>query len=215
MTEEYLILGAGGHAKSVVEAIEKSGNVIIGFTDQNMEKGSVCCGYSVLGNDDVLSGLYQKGIRSAAMGIGHVGNPSVRNKVFRAAQRIGFAFPNIVHPSAVLTKRIVCGTGTQFLANCVVNTEARIGDLCIINTAAVVEHEVQIGDGVHIAPHATVLGQAKIGDNTFIGAGSVILPGIRIGKNCIIGAGSVVLRDVEDYSVVAGNPGRLLRRVTT
>lgn len=215
VAEQYIILGAGGHAKPVVEALEKSGNRIAGFTDQSAQQGEMCCGYPILGKDEVLFSIYSRGVRNAAVGIGHVGNASVRNRVYREAVQIGFVFPNIVHPASVLSDRMICGNGIQFLANCVVNAEAEIGSLCIINTGAVVEHEAKLGDGVHVAPRAVVLGQASVGDNTFVGAGSVILQGVHVGKNCIIGAGSVVLHDVEDDSVIVGNPGQLLRRRIT
>lgn len=52
--------------------------------------------------------------------------------------------------------------------------------------------------------------KVTIGENSFIGAGAIVLPGTTIGKNCIIGAGSVVKGIVEDYSIVAGNPCRVI-----
>ena len=212
MAEEYVILGAGGHARVVLDALELNKKEIIGLTDHDLQPGDRCKGYEILGTDDVLGDLYKNGIRCAAMGIGHVGEPAVRNHVYQIAQEIGFVFPNIIHPTALQANSVIVGTGNLFLANSVVNDEAKIGNLCIINTSAVIEHEVIIGDGVHIAPNATILGRAQIGSNTFIGAGSVILQGVHVGADCIIGAGSIVLHDVEDHCVVVGNPGRILRR---
>lgn len=210
--EKYIVIGAGGHAKVVLDVLKLNKKNIAGLTDPNVLKGELCMGYSILGNDDELPGLYEKGICHAVMGIGHVGYPAVRNKVYKIAKQIGYEFSNCIHPTAVIAETVQLGEGNLLAAGVVINADACIGDLSIINTSAVIEHEVQIGNGVHIAPHATVLGQAVIGDNSFIGAGSVILQGVHIGKNCIIGAGSIVLRDVEDDCVVVGNPGRVLKR---
>ena len=52
-----------------------------------------------------------------------------------------------------------------------------------------------------------------IGDGAWIGAGAIILPGITIGKYAVIGAGSVVTKDVPDYTVAAGNPCHILRKI--
>lgn len=212
MDKRYVILGAGGHARVVIDALLQSGREVYGLTDRILEPGSICLGCRVLGDDSVLESLHKDGLMFAAMGIGHVGYPAVRNRVFRFAAEKGFTLPNVVHPKAVLAASVVTGCGNYFGAGSIVNAEAAMGDLCIINTRAVVEHEVRLGDGVHVAPGATVLGQASVGDNTLIGAGSVILQGVHIGKNCLIGAGSIVLGDVEDDCTVVGNPGRIVKR---
>lgn len=212
MEEKYVVLGAGGHAKVVLDILRLNQKEICGLTDAGFQDGNVCMGYSVLGTDDVLDELFHRGINNAVMGIGHVGNVKIRNKVYNDAKKIGYVFPNIMHPHAVLAKTIQMGEGNLFAAQCVVNPEVMIGNLCIVNTGAIVEHECMIGNGVHIAPNATILGAATIGNNTFIGAGSVVLQGIHIGSDCIIGAGSVVIRDVDDNSVIVGSPGRLLKR---
>lgn len=210
--QQYVIIGAGGHAKVVLDLLRKKGKTVVGLTDATLDIGQKCLDAEVLGNDDILQGLYQKGVCWAAMGIGHVGMPAIRNKVYHKTKELGYIFPILVHPSAVVSESAEIGEGTMIGAQSVVNPETRIGELCIINTAAVVEHEAVIENGVHIAPHATVLGAANIGENTFVGAGSVILQGIKIGANCIIGAGSVVLHDVPDNCVVVGVPGNIIKR---
>lgn len=209
---KYIILGAGGHAKIALDILKLNNKNICGLTDANVPKGEFCMGYPVLGNDEELPLLYEKGVCHAVMGIGHVGYPNIRNKIYQNTQKLGFSFPNVIHPTAVIAESVVMGNGSLFAAQATVNADAKIGNLCIVNTLAVIEHEVILGNGVHVAPHATVLGQAVIGENTFVGAGSVILQGVNIGKNCIIGAGSIVLHDIEDDCVVVGNPAKLLKR---
>lgn len=212
MEEKYVVLGAGGHAKIVLDILKLNHREICGLTDAGFQEGFTCMGYPVLGTDKVLSDLYQKGIKNAVMGIGHVGNPKIRNQLYEEVKQIGYVFPNVIHPKTVLAETVQVGEGNLFAAQCVLNSEVVIGNLCIINTASVVEHEVIIGNGVHVAPHATILGGAQIGDNTFVGAGSVIFQGVHIGSNCVIGAGSIVRKNVENNCVIVGNPGRLLKR---
>lgn len=212
MDDKFVVLGAGGHAKIILDILTLNQKIISGLTDAVMHSGDMCMGFPVLGNDDILSELYSKGTRSAAIGIGHVGNPEIRNRVYEVAKKIGFSFPNVIHPMTYIANTVHMGEGNMFGAYCTVNPDTNIGDVCIINTGSVIEHEVIIGNGVHIAPHATVLGASHIGDNTFVGAGSVILQGVHIGDNCIIGAGSIVLKDVKDNSVIVGNPGRFVKR---
>ena len=212
MEDGYVIIGAGGHAKIVLDILKLNRLKICGLTDATLNPGDTCLGFPILGNDEILSELYSKGVRKAVIGIGHVGYPEVRNNLYYTVKQLDFSFPNVIHPTAIIADTVKMGNGNLLGANCTVNPDSNIGDLCIINTGAILEHDVKIGNGVHIAPHATVLGMAQIEDNTFVGAGSVILQGIHIGTNCIIGAGSIVIEDVENDSVVVGNPGRLIKR---
>ena len=212
MKEKYIVLGAGGHAKVALDILKLNKKNIYGLTDANILKDSMCMGYPIIGTDEELERLIKSGVKNAVMGIGHVGDVTIRDRVYLYAKQLGFEFPNIIHPRAIVAENVMLGKGNLISAQAILNPEACIGTLCIINTASVIEHDVCIGDGVHVAPHATVLGMVNIGDNSFIGAGSVILQGVTVGRNCIIGAGTVVLNDVPDNSVVVGNPGIVRKR---
>jgi sugar O-acyltransferase (sialic acid O-acetyltransferase NeuD family) len=119
--------------------------------------------------------------------------------------------PVVVHPSAFVAPDGLLGRGTQVLAQSAVCAEARLGEACIINTLAGVDHDCVLGDGVHIGPGATLCGAVSVGDFTLIAAGAVVLPRIRIGRNVLVGAGAVVTKDVPDDVVVYGNPARIRR----
>ncbi len=207
--EKYIVLGAGGHAKIVLDILESGGKEIAGLTDA-VQTGK-CLGYPILGPDSILEELKEQGINCAAMGIGNVGKPAIRDKVYNYAKELGFAFPNVIHPTSIVSASAHLEEGIVAAAGSVINPDARIGSLAIINTGAVVEHEVTLGYGVHVAPNATVLGAASVGDNTFCGAGSVILPMVHVGKNVIIGAGAVIREDVPDDSVIVGIPGHIIK----
>ena len=210
--KKIVVIGAGGHSKVVLDILEKMEYEIVGLTDPSVARDTLCLGYPILGDDSKLDELFEQGVIYAAIGIGHVGFPKIRNKVFASAKEKGFYFPQLVHISAVVARTANIGDGTIIASQSVINPDAQIGCACILNTACVVEHEVVIADGVHIAPHATVLGNASIDENSFVGAGSVVLQGVHVGKNCIIGAGSVVLHDVPDNVVVVGCPARVVKR---
>ena len=118
------------------------------------------------------------------------------------------------HPTAFIADSVEIGEGSQLLANSSVAVESKIGRECIINTAAIVDHESQIDDGVHICPGAHLPGCVRIGACSTIGTGAVILPRIVIGEGVVVGAGSVVIENVAPYSVIVGNPGRVIREIT-
>lgn len=70
-----------------------------------------------------------------------------------------------------------------------------------------------IGEGSFLAAHCPVRGPrpVTIGNYVWMGFGVTVLPGVSIGDGCIIGAGSVVTKDISPYSIVAGNPARVIR----
>lgn len=208
--EQYVVLGAGGHAKVVIDILQLTNKEIYGLVDKN--NNGMCMNYHIVGSDDLLPEIYKQGICNASMGIGHIGDVTIRNHVYQIAKEIGFKFPTIIHPSAILSDSAILNEGVLCNAGGIVNAGARIGALCILNTSSIVEHDSVIGYGVHLGPNATVLGGASVGDNTFIGAGSIVLQGVHVGSNCTIGAGTVVLHDIPDDVVVVGTPGNIIRR---
>jgi putative colanic acid biosynthesis acetyltransferase WcaB len=90
--------------------------------------------------------------------------------------------------------------------NLVVNRHTIIGDNCMLR------HSITLGNKGIIAP---ALDCPIIGNNVNIGAHACILGNIHIGDNVIIGAGSIVTKDVPANTVVAGNPARIIRTITT
>ena len=172
--EDIVLLGCGGHARSVTDSIEQSGRFhIAGFVDKNMDSNFSYRNHKVIGNDDDLQKIYDSGIHYAFVGIAYLGKSDIRDRLYRRLKEIGYILPIIMDCSAVVA-------------------------MAIINTAAIVEHDCQIGRFCHIAVSSTICGGANIGSNTLIGANATIIQSVNIGKNCIIGAGSVVRKDIED-----------------
>jgi sugar O-acyltransferase (sialic acid O-acetyltransferase NeuD family) len=117
--------------------------------------------------------------------------------------------PPLVHPTALVpTGNVAIGPGSVVLPRVVVHPQTRIGQACILNTGAIVEHDCTLADGVHISPGAILTGGVDVGELAWIGAGAVVLPGRRIAAGAIVGAGAVVTRDVGPGVTVVGNPAR-------
>ncbi len=201
MKEKIILLGCGGHAKSVADAIEAAGQYAIeGFVDNAGQEGMGYRGYKVIGCDRDLKDIYRSGIQAACVCVGFLGQGQgqVRNKLYEQLKNTGYKLPAIIDPNAALALDAEIGEGTFIGKYAVVNANAVVGKMAIINTAAAVEHDCVIGEFSHIAVGGIVCGSVYIGKEVLIGANATILQGITIGDGAIIGAGSIVSRNVEE-----------------
>lgn len=207
--EKIILLGGGGHCKSVIDSI-RSLNLydIYGIIDIEKNIGQTVCDINVIDCDKNLSKYKDMGIKKAFITIGSVGNPQLRIKLYNLALNIGFEFPVIVDKTAIISKSAHIAQGTFIGKGAIINAESSIGENCIVNTGSIIEHDCTIGDFVHISPGATVCGGAVIGNNTHIGANSTVLQYKKIGNDSIIGAGSIVTKDVKSNITAYGNPCR-------
>jgi sugar O-acyltransferase (sialic acid O-acetyltransferase NeuD family) len=142
-----------------------------------------------------------------------IANPHgrVRLKFQKSLTDLGLMPVSVIHPSAIIAENATIGLGVQIMAGAVIQAEAKIGDQCIINTNASVDHEDILEDGVEIGPGATLCGCVQVGANGWIAAGAVVLPRLRIGHDSIVGAGSLVTKDVRPNVVVYGSPAKEVR----
>jgi sugar O-acyltransferase (sialic acid O-acetyltransferase NeuD family) len=194
------ILGAGGHAKIVIEACRSSGGQVVALFDDDPS----LTGLEVLGVP--VEGPIEAAPRSAASLHIAVGDNPIRSKIARDVP--DELCPAVVHASAQISPSSSIGPGTLICAGAVVQSSATIGRHVIVNSLALVEHDVDIGDFCHIAPGVRLGGEVRIGAGALIGIGAVVLPGLSIGQGALVGAGAVVIQDVRPSEVVAGNPAR-------
>lgn len=208
-----LLLGSGGHAKVVIEIFQKNDDIdIVGLIDKDPANiGKQVLGVPVIGTDAQLTDLFQSGVDHALVAVGGTGDNFLRLKLFDRLKKIGFQFVNAIHPSAIISKATVFGSGNTVMAGCIINAGAAIGDNAIVNTGSIIEHDCRIGSHVHIAPRAVIAGGVVIGELTHVGMGAVVIQGRKIGRNALIGAGTVIIEDVPDNAVVVGNPGRIIK----
>ena len=205
--EKIILLGGGGHCKSIIDTIQTSKLYeIIGIIDLQQNIGQYINGIEVLDCDENLMKYKKSGVENAFISIGSIGNVSVRRKLYDLAKKTGFNIPKIVDKSAIVAKDTKILEGTFVGKGAIINTKSIIGSNCIINSGSIVEHDCSIGDFVHIASGATLCGGVQVGKNTHIGANSTVIQYKTIGENVIIGAGSVVTKDIRSDVKAYGNP---------
>lgn len=206
--EKIIVLGGGGHAESLVDAIESQRKYeVAGYVINEKADIKTARKYPIIGTDDDLEKIFQNGIRNAALGIGYLGRSSVREKLWNILKRIGYYLPVICDPSAILARDVKLGEGSFVGKRTVLNARVSIGKGCIINTGAIVEHDCCVNEFSHISVGAILCGGVKVGKAAFVGANSTIIQEVNIGMNTIIGAGSVVVGNVPDNSRVVGLGG--------
>ncbi len=209
--KKIVLIGGGGHCKVVISIIKKLGNFEIAGIVDNYKAGSFISGIKVIGTDDDLKDIYQSGIHDALITVGSTKDNTKRYTLFNMAREIGYNFPVIISPEAVVDKTIRIDEGTVIMPGSIINIDSSIGKNCIINTGAIIEHDCKIGNHCHIAPGVHISGAVNIDELSFIGIGVTIIQGITIGKNVIIGAGSVAIKDIPENVIAVGNPAKIVK----
>jgi sugar O-acyltransferase (sialic acid O-acetyltransferase NeuD family) len=208
MSMSVIILGAGGHAKVLIEIVRHQAS-IKGISDPIVKQSSLM-GVPIIGNDQVIFGMRPEEIR-LVNGVGTSRTTSRRKRLFEFYKASGYSFLSLIHSSAIISSEAILAEGVQLMAGSVIQPSCEIGCNTIVNTKASVDHDCKVGAHVHLAPGTTLCGGISVGSGTLVGAGATILPGIRIGENCIIGAGALVTKDVPDGVKVMGIPARMVR----
>lgn len=207
--EKIFIFGASGHAKVVIDIVERQGGYEIAFLidDDPALKGKEIFGYRVFGNcEDLLQSKETHGITGCVVAIG---NNAVRERLDRRLRAEGFCPVSVVHPSALISRGASIGEGSAVMAGAVINADARIGRGVIVNTGATIDHDCVVEDFVHIAPGVKLCGNVRVGERALIGVGTAVISNIIIGKDVTVGAGSTVIRDVRDGLTVMGSPAQI------
>lgn len=198
--EDILLVGYGGHAKSVADCIECGKDFhIVGYTDSEKKYSP----YPYLGTDDILIQYYNRGVHNAVICVGYLGKGTLRESLYRQLKQIGFRFPVVADPSAIISKSAIIGEGTFVGKGVIINAGASIGKLCIINSAAVIEHDCVIDDFSHISVGTILCGQVRVGKSAFVGANATVIQGQEILPYQIVGAGVTIRGAYMDNRVKA------------
>ena len=210
--QNIVIVGSSGHAKVIIDIIEKEGKFnIVGLLDAFKEIGESAFGYKILGEEKNLPELIKK---YQLLGcIIAIGDNWIRSIVKNKIQAIdaSFEFVSSIHPSATIARGVTIGSGTVIMAGAVVNSNSSIGDFCIINTNASIDHDSNMSDFSSVAPGVTTGGNISIGKFSAVSLGANVIHGIKIGKHSVIGSGSTVLTNIDDYVVAYGTPAKIIR----
>ena len=191
MSQNILILlGGGGHCKSVIDVAESAGYKILGILDKRKLVGTRILDYEIIGTDDDIPQYVDK--VSFVITVGQIKSPAIRQKLDGLVKHAGGKLATIVACDAYVSKYATVGEGTVVMHKAFVNAGAKVGSNCIINTMANIEHDCEIGDFCHVSTGVMVNGDTKVGKNSFVGSGSVLYNGIEVKEDSIIPAGTVV-----------------------
>ena len=210
---EVLLVGAGGHARSLLEVLRQQRGVsVLGILERDREKwGQTLAGIEILGADDRIT-TFDPGRVQLVNGLGSTHLPTARKSLFERWHQRGYRFYSVVHSSAVVSPTAILGEGVQVLALSSVNTSAFVGADSIVNTGAIVEHDCHLEAHVHVATGARLAGNVRVGSGCHIGAGATLIQGVTIGAETVIGAGAVVTADIAPRSVAVGVPAEIIKR---
>lgn len=197
-----LLYGASGHGSVVLSILDSLNYTVDGFFDDNI---------TLLKFENYrIYGKYSSKILDDRPILITIGDNLTRYNLSKFIKHSFFY--GCFSKTAIIDNNVIIGLGTIILQSSVIQKGAVIGSNCIINTNSSIDHQCVIGDFVHISPSATLCGGVIIGEGTHVGAGATIIPNIKIGKWCVIGAGAVITKDVPDYSLVVGVPGRIIKK---
>ena len=203
-TKNLILIGGGGHCKSVIDVAESAGYNILGVLDMPEEVGKSVLDYKVIGTDDDIPQYADKA--EFIITVGFIKNPAIRVRIYNKVKETGGKLATIVASTAHVSRYATLGEGSVVMHKAVVNVGATIGVNCIINTLSNIEHDAIVGNQSHISTGAMVNGNCKIGERVFVGSQAVIANGISIGDDIIIGAGAFVRKNVLESGVYFGNP---------
>lgn len=194
--KRLVIIGASGHGKVIADIAVKNGYEDIVFLDDD-EGVRECAGFPVIGKTSKAKEI--DGDKIVA-----IGNPKIRKRIQEEVSGV----ITLIHPDAVISRRVEIGEGAVVMAGAVINSDVVIGKGCIINTGASIDHDCLLGDYVHVSVGSHLSGTVHVGERTWIGAGATVSNNVNICGDCMIGAGTVVIKVIDKPGTYVGVPAR-------
>lgn len=205
--KQLVLIGGGGHCKSVIEAAESAGYTVRAILDTPENVGKPVLKYTIAGTDADIPGYVSQA--EFIVTVGHIKDPSLRIKLHERIKAAGGRLATVVASTAYVSAYARIGEGTVVMHRAMVNAGARIGCGCIINTFANIEHDAAVGDYCHISTGAMVNGDCEVGNGVFLGSQSVMVNGTSVCDGCVVGAGALVRKSLRKKGVYSGNPAEL------
>lgn len=207
MKRPLILIGGGGHCKSVIDVAESSGYNILGVLDMPEDVGKRILSTEVIGTDEDIPAYVGKA--EFVITVGFIKNPATRIKLFHRVKESGGKLATVIASTAYVSKYAEINEGTVVMHHAFVNADASIGSNVIINTYANIEHGVRIGNQCHVSTGTIINGDCSVGERCFIGSQAVLANSISVCDDVVIGAGSVVTRDIAARGIYIGNPAKL------
>ncbi|MCX7870445.1 MAG: NeuD/PglB/VioB family sugar acetyltransferase [bacterium] len=191
--KEIILIGSGGHCRSIIDIIELVGEYkIAGIVDLEERLGQSVLGYKVIATLEDLEKL-RKHYEYVFIAIGQVKpDPIIRINIYNKIKNLNYKVPIIISPRAYVSKHSIIEEGTVVMHDAFINSNVKVGKNCIINTKAIIEHDCIIGDFCHISTGAIVNGGVVVGNGCFIGSNATVVHNIKIPDNSFIKAASLV-----------------------
>lgn len=205
--QPLILLGAGGHAKVLLDLAHRCSLPVLGVYDPLFAGRGVTewRGLPVLGDDGAVDSHAPDEVL-LVNGVGGLAGQSGRRDLYEAFHARGFRFATLVHPSALIGEGVFLGEGAQVMAGAVLQADTRVEDNAIINTRASIDHDCVIGPHAHVAPGAVLCGDVWVGESVHIGSGAAVIQGLRIAEHAVVGAGACAVRDLAPRTMLLG-PG--------
>lgn len=210
MMRPLILVGGGGHCKSVIDAADSAGYNILGILDVPENVGNEILGIKVIGTDNDIPYFVDES--DFIITVGFIKNPLVRIRIYNTIKKYGGVLGNVMASTAHVSKFAQIGTGISIHHFANVNAGVVLGDDIILNTHSNIGHDVIVGSHTHISTGVMVCGECRIGQRCFIGSQSVIRNGISICDDAIIGTGSVIVKDITQPGIYVGQPAVLLKK---
>jgi len=207
MKKPLILVGGGGHCKSVIEVAESAGYSILGVLDTAENVGKKVLNCTIIGTDDDIVNYVDKAL--FVITVGQIKDATLRMKLYAKVINSHGQFTTLIASTARVSRYSTIGDGTVIMHQAVVNADARVGVGCIINTFANIEHDVIVNDFCHISTGAMVNGNCIVGKGSFLGSQAVMVNGVNITDGCVIAAGAMVRKDIRTKGVYSGNPATL------
>ena len=201
--QDIVLIGAGGHCRSCIDAIESEGRWrIAAIVGQAAQLGSSILGYPIDAVDADLSALRQR-FSYALVTVGQIDSAALRIRLYQDALALGFSLPGVKASSAYISAHASVGAGTLVGHGAIVNAGATIGENCIINSRALIEHDAIIGNHCHISTGAVLNGNVHLGEGSFIGSAAVVRESVQLGQQCFVAMGMRVSDAVPAFSRIS------------
>ena len=211
MKERQLIMvGGGGHCRSLIEVAESAGYAVLGVLDLPENVGKEFLSTQVIGTDDDIPAYVDQA--EFVIAVGSIKDPSTRIRLFEQVKAAGGKLATVVASTARVSKYATLGEGTVVMHHALVNAGAKVGSNVILNSFSDIEHDSVIGAHCHVSTGAIVNGGCRVGSACFVGSGAVLVQGINVGEGIVIGAGSLVVGNISTKGVYAGNPAILFAK---
>lgn len=210
--EKIAIIGAGGfgrEVKTLIDSINQSEKRydLIGFFDDNIDRGTIVNGLMVLGGLTDLNKIDYK--LNVALGIGV---PDVKKRLISSITNSNINFPNLIHPSVILSgDDVTLGKGNIICAGNILTCNIIIKNFITLNLCCTVGHDTKIGDYSSFMPSVNISGEVDINQSVYVGTGAKIINQLSIGENTIVGAGAVVAKTLPANCTAVGIPAKPIK----